>query len=80
MRWWLWEHHAICARPSMASGWLRRARRALDGDPECVEYANLLLREAGTTHGGGDLDAALQLATAALGLGRRLSHRPTTFT
>ena len=69
---WLWEHHAICARPSMASGWLRRARRALDGDPECVEYANLLLREAETTHGGGDLDAALQLATAALELGRRL--------
>ena len=70
---WLWEHHAVCARPSIASGWLRRARRALDGDPECVEYANLLLREAETAHGGGDLDQALQLATAALDLGRRLS-------
>ena len=28
---WLWEHHAIYARPAIASGWLRRARRALDG-------------------------------------------------
>src|SRR6478609_5104726 len=23
---WLWEHHAISARPAIASGWLRRAR------------------------------------------------------
>lgn len=69
---WLWEHHAICARPSIASGWLRRARRALDGDPDCVEYSNLLLREAETAHGGGDLDRALQLATTALDRGRRL--------
>ena len=29
---WLWEHHAICARPSIASGWLRRGRRALESD------------------------------------------------
>ena len=35
---WLWEHHAICARPAAASGWLRRARRALDGDTESVAY------------------------------------------
>lgn len=69
---WLWEHHAICARPSIASGWLRRARRALDGDPACVEYANLLLREAETAHGGDDLDRALQLVTTALDLGQRL--------
>ena len=69
---WLWEHHAICARPAVASGWLRRARRALDGDSECIEYGNLLLREAETAHGAGELDRALALATAALDLGRRL--------
>jgi ATP/maltotriose-dependent transcriptional regulator MalT len=69
---WLWEHHAICARPSVASGWLRRARRALEGDEDCVEAGNLLLREAETAHGRGDLDEALELATSALELGRRL--------
>ena len=50
---WLWEHHAICARPATASGWLRRARRALDGDTECVAFGNLLLREAEIAHGSG---------------------------
>lgn len=69
---WLWEHHAICGRPSMASGWLRRARRALDGDSDCVEYGNLLLREAETAHGAGNLARSLELTTSALDLGRRL--------
>ena len=69
---WLWEHHAIYARPAIASAWLRRARRALGDDTECVEYGALLLREAETAHGGGELDPALVLATEALELGRRL--------
>jgi ATP/maltotriose-dependent transcriptional regulator MalT len=51
---------------------LRRARRALDGDVECVEYGALLLREAETAHGGGDLDGALARATEAIALGRAL--------
>ena len=69
---WLWEHHTICARPAAASGWLRRAERALEGDTESVAYGNLLLREAEMAHGAGDLDRASQLATAALDLGRGL--------
>ncbi len=69
---WLWEHHAICARPATASGWLRRARRDLDGDTESVAFGNLLLREAEMAHGAGDLDRAGELATTALDLGRRL--------
>ena len=69
---WLWEHYAIVAKPAIASGWLRRARRALEDDTECVEFGNLLLREAETAHGSGDLDLALELATSALALGRRL--------
>ena len=69
---WLWEHHAICARPAIAGGWLRRARRALDGHKDCVEYGNLLLREAEVAHGLGELDRACQLASTALALGRLL--------
>ncbi|MET0903590.1 MAG: response regulator transcription factor [Acidimicrobiales bacterium] len=69
---WLWEHHAIYARPAIASAWLRRARRALEDDTECVEHGNLLLREAEMTHGAGELDEAAGIATRALELGRRL--------
>jgi ATP/maltotriose-dependent transcriptional regulator MalT len=69
---WLWEHHAIAARPAMAGAWLRRARRALGDDPDCVEHGALVLREAETAHGAGDLDTALDLATRTIALGRTL--------
>ena len=48
---WLYEHHCFVARPAIAGGWLRRARRALDDDRDCVEHGALLLREAETAHG-----------------------------
>lgn len=69
---WLYEHHQLKARPAMAGGWLRRARRWLEAEPECVEYGNLLLREAETAHSSGDLDRAGALGRDALALGRRL--------
>jgi ATP/maltotriose-dependent transcriptional regulator MalT len=69
---WLWEHHSICAHRATASGWLRRARRALEGDTESVAFGNLLLREAEMAHGAGDLDRGRELATSALDLARRL--------
>jgi ATP/maltotriose-dependent transcriptional regulator MalT len=69
---WLYEHHAFRARPAMAGAWLRRARRALAGDPHCVEHGALLLREAEAAHGGGDLDGALALGTGVVALGRTL--------
>lgn len=69
---WLYEHHLFRARPAAAGGWLRRARRALEGDVECVEYGALRLREAETAHGCGELDAALAGADAVIALGRRL--------
>jgi ATP/maltotriose-dependent transcriptional regulator MalT len=69
---WLWEHNAFWARPAMASGWLRRARRALDGDTSSPEYGSLILREAEVAHGEGDLDHAIALTGEALALGRAL--------
>lgn len=69
---WLYEHHCFQGRPAMGSGWLHRARRALEGDTGCREWGNLLLREAEVLHGGGRLDEALDRARAALALGRRL--------
>lgn len=69
---WLYEHHGMKARPSIAGGWLRRARRALQDHPESAEYGNLVLREVEVAHGTGDLDQATALALEVLELGRRL--------
>ncbi len=69
---WLYEHHGFCGRGAIAGGWLRRARRALDGDEECTAFGALLLREAEVAHGLGQLDLALANANTAAALGRRL--------
>jgi DNA-binding CsgD family transcriptional regulator len=69
---WLYEHHCFRASPSIAGGWLRRARRALEGDQDCREFGALLLREAEVAHGNGDLDGAVGLAERVVDLGRRL--------
>jgi ATP/maltotriose-dependent transcriptional regulator MalT len=72
---WLYEHHSFRTRSAIASAWLQRARRALEGDPGCVEHGALLLREAELAHGGGRLDGARQLAEQALALGRELASQ-----
>jgi DNA-binding CsgD family transcriptional regulator len=69
---WLYEHHCFRANPSIAGGWLRRARRALAGDEDCAEFGALLLREAEVAHGNGDLSIAADLAEEGAALGRRL--------
>ena len=69
---WLYEHHCFRASPSIAGGWLRRARRALGADEDCVEFGSLLLREGEVAHGGGDLDTAAATAECGVELGRRL--------
>ena len=69
---WLYEHHCFRASPSIAGGWLRRARRVLGSDEDCAEFGALLLREAEVAHGNGDLDTAADLAERGVELGRRL--------
>jgi DNA-binding NarL/FixJ family response regulator len=72
---WLFEHHCFKAQPSIAGAWLRRARLVIGDERECVEYGDLLLREAELLHSTGALDEAMELATQALELARRLrSH------
>jgi ATP/maltotriose-dependent transcriptional regulator MalT len=69
---WLYEHHCFKAQPAIAGAWLRRARQALAGDPDCAEHGAVLLREAEAAHGSGDLGRAAGLAGAVVELGRRL--------
>ena len=69
---WLYEHHCFRASPSIAGGWLRRARRAVGEDGGCNEHGALLLREAESAHGRGALDEAGALAERGIELGRHL--------
>lgn len=69
---WLYEHYCFKARPAIAGGWLRRARHALEDDPESTEYGSLRLREAETAHGRGELQESAHTAREVVDLGRRL--------
>jgi DNA-binding CsgD family transcriptional regulator len=69
---WLYEHYCFKARPAIAGGWLRRARHALEDEPESAEYGALRLREAETAHGSGDLQKSAGMAREVVALGRRL--------
>jgi DNA-binding NarL/FixJ family response regulator len=69
---WLYEHHCFKARPAIGGGWLQRARRALQDDPDCAEHGALLLREAEVAHGRGELERAATLASRVIELGRTL--------
>jgi hypothetical protein len=70
---WLdWDCRAFRGEPAVANGWLRRARRLLEGDHDCAEYGWLLLREADARLSR-DTPAAATGAAEAAALGRR--HR-----
>jgi ATP/maltotriose-dependent transcriptional regulator MalT len=69
---WLYEHHGMRAHPAVAAGWLRRARRAVDGQPPSAALGALLLREAEVAHGNDRLDEALDLAERVRRLAREL--------
>src|SRR5690348_13135247 len=44
--WLAWDYWAFRGENAVASGWLQRARRLLDGEPACAERAWLEIREA----------------------------------
>jgi ATP/maltotriose-dependent transcriptional regulator MalT len=69
---WLYEHHAMRGRPSVATAWLRRARRVLEVAPPCPALGALWLREAEVAHGSDCLDEARALAEQARRLARTL--------
>jgi ATP/maltotriose-dependent transcriptional regulator MalT len=68
----LFHHWSFKGKQAIASGWLGRARRALQARPESPEYGYLLLYEAEVAHGAGDLRGASALVDQALDQGRRL--------
>lgn len=71
----LYSDHTFKGRSAVAGGWLQRARRLLDGLPECVEHGMLLVHEAEVANSVGDLERALEKAERAAEIGRRLCDR-----
>lgn len=57
---------------SVGSGWLAKAHRHLDGEPECPEQGMLWTMEATVRRYGGDPEGSLELAERAAALARRL--------
>ena len=70
----LYDYYCFKGRHSVANGWLQRAKRSLDGQPDVPEQAVLLEREAEVANGSGALELALEKAGKALEIGRRLRN------
>ncbi len=68
----LW--HALITKGvfAQAGGWLARARRLVETQPECAEYGYLLVPEAERQFGEGDHAAAFATAGRAAGLAGRI--------
>jgi len=70
----LYDYFCFKGRRAVANGWLQRAKRSLDGQPDAPEHGLLLEREAEVAHGSGALELALEKAGRALDIGRRLRN------
>ena len=70
----LYDYYCFKGRHAVANGWLQRAKRSLDGQPDVPEHAVLLEREAEVANGSGALELALDKAGQALEIGRRLHN------
>lgn len=60
---------------ALEAAWFKRAQRLLADEPECIEHAHLMRREAAYAAGHGKLDEALELSERALELGTRFGDR-----
>ena len=67
----LYDNNCFKARPAVATGWLRRAQRLLEGEPECLQHGCLTLRQGEATHSTGDLEGARAQFERAIEIGRR---------
>ena len=60
---------------ALEAAWFKRAQRLLADEPECIEHAHLVRREAAYAAGAGRLDEALELSERALDLATRFGDR-----
>jgi len=62
---------SVRGESAIATGWLRRATRLLEREPEGVEHGQLALAEARVARARGDADRELSCAERAIALGHR---------
>jgi ATP/maltotriose-dependent transcriptional regulator MalT len=62
---------SVRGESAVATGWLRRATRLLEGETEGVEHGQLALAEARVARARGDSDRELSCARRAIALGHR---------
>ena len=72
---WLAHDFKNQLQPSIASGWLGRAKRLLDDEPEGPEHGYWALERALVAAGQHDFDDAIELAKRAEKIGRRFGER-----
>jgi LuxR family transcriptional regulator, maltose regulon positive regulatory protein len=71
--WLAWDTAAFRGEQAIASGWLQRARRLLEGRPDATEHAWLALRRGVfALLDDGDPEEAEQLASEAVRIGQAL--------
>ena len=71
---WLCEALTLKGEFAQAGGWLARARRLAETEPDCAQAGYLLLPEADRLYGEGDHAAAFDIAARAAELGRRCAE------
>lgn len=71
MAWLLFYEHQLAGRTAVAAGWLRRARRHLHGEPECVEQCYLAWVDTEDAQQRGAFDEAMAAARRMAGIARR---------
>lgn len=69
------EHHADLGEIAMAEGWLQKATRLLEGEPEAAEHGWLRLAEGFMMRGRGDLRTAGAYAAEASEIGARRADK-----
>ncbi len=72
---WLGFTALLNNETAKAGGWLSRATRLLDGEPDCVERGYLLLPEGFRAVHGGDPATAYEIFVQAEAIGKRFSDK-----
>jgi tetratricopeptide (TPR) repeat protein len=69
------DHHADLMEPAVASGWIQKARRMLEAEPEGAEHGWLKLIESLMARGEDDLDEARRDTAEAAAIASRHGDR-----
>ena len=66
--------YGMAGKISIASGWLRRGEKLLEGKPESYAHAYVALNRSEVAQASGDVEAALAMAETALEIATRAGH------